>query len=90
MAALCLVLIWLETPAKAHSPRPVEPATAQAPPPPPRPQGARPMQFDWLANRPDPTAREMRRATGQMRAPGRGSYICSAAGFGEMSRCTER
>lgn len=48
------------------------------------------MQFDWLANRPDPTAREMRRATGQMRAPGRGSYICSAAGFGEMSRCTER
>ena len=94
MAALCralmmlMALMALQTPALAHSPDPVEAGTT--PPPPPRPGGAQPLHFDWLANRPDPAARAPRPAAGKVRAPGHGAYICSAAGFGEMSRCTER
>jgi hypothetical protein len=90
MAALCLVLMTMLTPAAAHSPRPVEATSTPAPPPPLRQATGQPRHFDWLANRPDPALRAERATGGHMRAPGRGSYICSAAGFGEMSRCTER
>ena len=88
MAALCLAVMALQSAALAHSPRPPEAGATQAPPP--RQGGGRPLQFDWLANRPDPAARAPRPSARQMRAPGHGTYICSAAGFGAMSRCTER
>lgn len=84
-------------PGQAHSPSPVgkgETAAVigavMAPAPPARNRASRPMAFDWRANRPDPALQAARPSRNALRAPGHGSYICSAAGFGTMSRCTER
>ena len=90
LLALGVVLFPLVTPAMAHSPRTENQASIQAAATAIRDRGQARVQFNWLANRPDRARAVAQPAARQARVPGRGSYICSAAGFGEMSRCVER
>lgn len=88
--ALGVLMMSVTTPAAAHSPRSETETVVQAAATAIRVRGQAPVRFDWLANRPDQARRALRPASGSARVPGNGSYICSAAGFGEMSRCVER
>jgi hypothetical protein len=88
--ALGVLLMSVTTPAAAHSPRSETATVVQAAAIAIRDRGQAPVRFDWMANRPDQARRAAQPAPGQTRVPGRGGYICSAAGFGEMSRCVER
>jgi len=47
-------------------------------------------RFDWFANKPDPAHISSIPKPRLVRALGRGSYICSAAGFGTQSHCIDR
>lgn len=78
----------LHTGAAAHGPGTPSPTDPKAPIA--RVQNGPPLSFDWLANRPGPQPHDTRAPDPRGPVPGQGAYICSAAGFGEMSRCTER
>jgi len=88
-ASFSLALAFVTMPLAAHSPQIVTQQAARAAPAVPQVPTTAPMRFDWRAKRATPAASSQpaRRATA---APGRGSYICSAAGSGQMSHCVAR
>ncbi|WP_445943075.1 hypothetical protein [Roseicyclus sp.] len=81
-------LALLASPLAAHSPQIVPPEASQSIAPGQQARTARPQPFDWRANRPAPASIQPARLS--QAAPGRGSYICTAAGSGRMSRCVAR
>lgn len=89
IGAAGLVLVIATGPLAAHSPEtPPQQAqkTASATP---HLRSQRAIRFDWHANR-TTAAPHSTTATRSRSAPGRGSYICTAAGSGQMSRCVAR
>lgn len=80
---LGLALTLPAAPLAAHAPQ-ITAQQAQQPA-----HAPRQLRFDWRANRPAAPARSLR-AGHFGPAKGRGSYICSPAGFGQMSRCHAR
>ncbi|MBF9046944.1 hypothetical protein LSUCC0031_07445 [Rhodobacterales bacterium LSUCC0031] len=84
-----LGLVVMASPLAAHVPQIVPPGDSTIAAPAAQARTARPMQFDWRANRHTPS-RNNHTPSSTKAAPGRGSYICTAAGFGQMSRCVAR
>ncbi|WP_439138570.1 hypothetical protein [Roseicyclus sp.] len=89
IVAASFALGVMASPLVAHSPQIPPPQAQQTAPAAPQMRSDRAIRFDWQANRPAATARATTTARSRG-APGRGSYICTAAGFGQMSRCVAR
>lgn len=91
MGLLGLCMLLAAQPAAAHGPGQRDATRlTQVLPEVPRARSGPPLQFDWLAKRATPQRSGTAPTAHPQRAGGRSAYICSAAGFGMQSRCTER